>query len=177
VTTVAIGIDPGLAWCGLAAVDADSGELLWAGVHATKRDRTRRGDASARLLDLQRWLRGRLAELSLAHQIVAVGVEWPLVAGRAAGASRANSATGGHQVALAAGAAHSLLSAQWDHVATPIPSQWRAWYCGGQRNGSGRAPALIEERYGVASRVGRTRAPHACDAIGVALYAAAHGAT
>lgn len=170
---VALGVDPGLAWCGLAAVDADTGELVFAGVHATKRDRTRRGDAAARLLDVERWLRTRVAELSLAYQIVAVGVEWPLVAGRAAGAARANSATGGHQVALAAGAVHSLLSGWWDHVAAPIPSQWRAWYCGGRRNGSGRAPALIEERYAIASRVGKTRAPHACDAVGVALYAAA----
>lgn len=172
-TAIAIGVDPGLAWCGLAAVDADTGALVFAGVHSTKRDRTRRGDAAARLTDLQRWLRDRVSSLSIAHQVVAAGVEWPLVAGRAAGAARANSATGGHQVALAAGAVHSLLSGWWDHVATPIPSQWRAWYCGGQRCGSGRAPALIEERYALASRVGKTRAPHACDAVGVALYAAA----
>jgi hypothetical protein len=175
VTTIAIGVDPGLAWCGLAAVEVGTGSLEFVGVHATKRDATRRGDTIARLDSVVEWLGERLAELSRDCLIAAVGVEWPIVAGRAAGAARANSATGGHQVALVAGATYAALGVELRPVA-PLPSQWRAWYCG-QRNGSGRAPALIEERYGVAGRVGRTRAPHACDAIGVALYAAAHGAT
>lgn len=167
-----VGVDPGLAWCGLAALD-DAEELVLVGVFASKKDRHATGDTQRRLTELERWIAHRLDAVAEHGAIVAAAVEWPLAAGRHAGARRATSAHSAHQVAAAAGAAHAICSARWP-TASPIPQQWRRAYAG-TRTGYGVAPRRIEDRYGVASIVGKTRAPHACDAIGLAAYARRHG--
>ena len=164
-----VGVDPGIAWCGVALVGPD-GDLVDVGVWtSTKGHRT--GDEQQRLLELLRWLRVRVYGWSATVLFSAVAVEYPLAGGRNAGEQRATKAASLKQVAVAAGGALGLLGELTSApLYAPVPVTWRAAVSGTRTTGK-VIQAELDADYRVSQRVGRTRAPHALDALGLALYA------
>ncbi len=153
---IVLGIDPGLV-CGWAALDHDA-TLLDCGVIIAKKGKG--------VGDLQRRVRQVVHDLWLATPFCDVPVlEWP-----------AASIRGGRRIEntrtyAVAGAilGHFHTEQSGSHLLTPVPVTWRKAL--GARKGKERdIHAEIERTYEVAKRVGKTKAPHVRDAIGLALY-------
>jgi Holliday junction resolvasome RuvABC endonuclease subunit len=158
------GIDPGLASCGFAALDQDA-QLLDLRVITTKPSKEV-GSTQARLAEV-------LSSVSEAacrfHGEYVATIEWPMVGGRNPREGRATSQSSSAQVFAAAGGLIGLMRGGFARIHTPSPATWRA-RLHGTRTNARQVLERIERQYEVSKRVGKTRAPHAVDAIGLALY-------
>lgn len=163
--TVSVGIDPGLAHTGLAVLV--DGALTHVAVHVTtKTDRV--SDTQARLAEVLDWVSRQLANVSGQGPDVVV-VEWPMIGGRNPGAARATNAASAAQTFACAGGLIGLLRGLVPLLLAPVPSSWRAAIGGGKCT-TEYLHAHLDDQFGVTARVGKTRAPHAIDAVGLALY-------
>jgi len=151
-----LGIDPGLT-CGWAALDQDA-QLVDCGVIVAKKGK--------HVGDLQRRVRSVVHALFAQTPFCDVPVvEWP-----------AASIRGGRRIEntrtyAVAGAIVGWLHCQQagSHMLTPVPVTWRKAL--GARLGKERdIHSKLERTYNVTARVGKTKAPHVLDAIGLALY-------
>lgn len=168
-----IGIDPGIAACGFAALDGDKKLLLVDVFTSTPDDRV--GDTQQRLAEMLDWTDGRVRRaLEVAGQEgYRVGedlvvVEWPMVGGRRAGEKRASGVKAAAQTFAAAGALIANYR-HWPELLAPVPPTWRA-NVARERTTTEDLHALLEHDYQIAARIGRSIARHALDAIGLALY-------
>ena len=162
-----IGIDPGLASCGFAAVDID-GRLQALRVITTKKG-DGVGDAQSRLGELLVEVRRTFGTCCELPSYTTLTVEWPLIGGRNPGERRATAASSAAQAFAVTGAVIGALEQRCRAVHTPIPMTWRTKLHGSRTN----ARAVLEKidrQYAVTEAVGRTKAPHAIDALGLALY-------
>jgi hypothetical protein len=168
---IAIGVDPGIAACGFAALDADR-KLLLVDVFTSKPD-DRIGDTQQRLADMLTWVQGRTERaLKIAGGFKPgedlVVVEWPVIGGRREGEARQSGAKAAAQTFAAAGALIGMLR-DFGALFSPVPPTWRAVVAGG-RTPTEDVHALLEHDYDIAAKLGRQKARHALDAIGCALY-------
>lgn len=157
-----VGIDPGLATCGVAVLDDDAqlqDVAVW-----TSSKRKAKGDIQRRVAGVVDFVLGYVKASD------AVVLEWP-----AGGSNRRGSAVMLSRTFAAAGA---IFGAVWvccisatglKQVLTPAPVTWRS-ALGARKADDAKIHARIERTYGVTARLGKTKAPHACDAIGLALY-------
>jgi Holliday junction resolvasome RuvABC endonuclease subunit len=166
---IAFGIDPGLASCGFAALD-DQEQLVAIAVLKTTRDKTRLGDTQARLGEMLAWVQRRMAPPRWDPYTNVAAIEWPVVGGRSNRGGQADRALSGAMTFAAAGALVGMLRSQVHALWSPVPSSWRAAVAGG-RVPTEQLHADLDERFGITARVGKTKAPHALDAVGLALYA------
>ena len=163
---ISIGIDPGIAHCGFAALDEDS-QLLACAVFTSKRDKKRKGDTQARLAEMLLWVQKTVSPIHYDFDNCLAAVEWPMVGGRNQGALRATQTMSTAQTFAAAGALIGLLAVSMP-VLTPLPASWRAAVR--PKTKTADLHAEIERLYSVSKLVGKTKAPHAIDAIGLALF-------
>jgi len=165
---VILGIDPGVAACGFALTAG--AELVDVATFTTKRNRRRVGDAQVRLDEVLAAIEARVTTEVFAYLELAV-VEWPIVGGRRGDAGRASSSSASALTFAAAGAIYGLLRG-WDvRVLRPPPQSWRHRWMGCRASGDA-TQRRIEATYHVTETLGKVRAPHACDAIGLSLYGA-----
>lgn len=177
---LAIGIDPGIAHAGFAALDADRKLLLVAVFESGKADRT--GDTQARLGALMAWAQdqadtARALDTSSRPELFSpddvFAIEWPVVGGRRGGTERGSGVKAAAQTFAAAGALLGMLRDQCGTLLAPVPITWRCAVAGG-RAPTEEVHAQIEHDYGVVAKVGRSMRSHALDAVGLALYAHQH---
>lgn len=170
---IAVGIDPGLAHCGFAAMTGER-VLYRCTAIVTKRDKDRMGDTQARLAEVLDAVEGQINTLA---DVAVIVIEWPMVGGRNdRGHGTAKSAA---QTFAAAGALVGMLRDRAPVVLSPVPPTWRAQVgnVDGARLSTEDLHAHLDTIHGVTALVGKTNAPHALDAVGLATYGLNHLAT
>lgn len=167
---IVYAFDPGLASCGFAALDGDA-RLLDCDVFTSKPDKKRKGDTQSRLVEMLKWAQlcvDERADHYSGDTEIAV-VEWPVVGGRKGPSDMGRSLIAGAQIFAAAGALAGMLRSQVVEMYTPVPVSWRCALLGGLTN-SEAAHRHIAGLYDVSPYVRKSKAPHALDAVGLALY-------
>lgn len=165
---IAVGIDPGIAHTGFALfVDARLEALH---VLVTKR-RERAGDTQARLAEVLNAVAEWLDPFDDVPDVIVV--EWPVVGGRRGDAGRGSSSSAAAMTFAAAGALIGMLRDRAGMLLAPVPSSWRA-AIGAHRGQLDIVLAQLDRQHAITARVGKMRAPHALDAIGLARYGQQH---
>ncbi len=168
---IAIGFDPGLAHCGFAALALDpEPRLVGLEVFTSDRDRDRNGDTQVRVSELLAWAQARVDSLRGEARLASAAVEWPIATGQ----MQHRGGFGTVQVFAAAGALLGLLRHQVTELVAPVPASWRAALAEQPKEPTETLHQRLDLTYQVIRHVGKTRAPHALDAVGLALYAAQH---
>lgn len=170
---IAVGIDAGLAHCGVVALDG-ARKILACQVVLTARDKKRMGDTQARLAEVLDEVEAVLEALPGSPDVVVV--EWPIVGGRGAGDAAGRSAKSSAQTFAVAGGLVGMLRRVTPVLLSPVPGTWRAnvGNVDGGRLTTEELHAHLDTVHGVTALVGKTNAPHALDAVGLATYGLNH---
>lgn len=160
-----LGIDPGLAHCGWAMLDAELARLRKVGVIETqKADQT--GDMQRRMDELTRALCPLVGFSDL------VVVEWPSAGGFGrpdSSGARGNSKSAA-QVNAVAGAVLGLCVALQKPCLYPSPVTWRSSLGASKGRDSGIHEQLKNSYPATTGPLRKAQLPHCLDAIGLALY-------
>jgi Holliday junction resolvasome RuvABC endonuclease subunit len=160
------GIDPGIAFCGFAAIDEDA-QLLDVAVVTTKKGK-RTGDAQERVKEVLDEIAGHMLTQVSRFDEIAV-IEWPVVGGRGPGQVMANRSSSTALTFAVAGALLGSIGSRVLVLHTPPPQSWRHKLMGCRASGD-VVQRHVDRTYRITERLGKTRAPHALDAVGLALY-------
>lgn len=162
-----LGIDPGVASCGVAVLDGDC-KLVRVGVYTSKKEKEV-GDTQRRVAELLDWFGAFVRAIE--GKIEAIAIEWPT---GATTRSHGNAHSLGMAIAGAGsvwGHLHGLAHHVTSLIYTPTVTQWRRAMGAYKRGDEQALHHRLELTYEVIRQVGKLRAPHALDATGLALFA------